>query len=103
MPGFDGTGPQGLGPITGGGRGFCAVLLSPSSHIYTVKGVYPLSYGVPESTPYYRTRQGTAGAVPFASQMTCKQEFDFIKNQVQALRVQLEQIEARLQQLETET
>lgn len=23
MPGFDGTGPNGLGPITGGGRGFC--------------------------------------------------------------------------------
>jgi len=25
MPGFDGgTGPQGMGPMTGGGRGFCA-------------------------------------------------------------------------------
>ncbi|NMB41523.1 MAG: DUF5320 domain-containing protein [Firmicutes bacterium] len=23
MPGFDGTGPQGAGPITGRGRGFC--------------------------------------------------------------------------------
>ncbi|MEW6615812.1 MAG: DUF5320 domain-containing protein [Thermodesulfobacteriota bacterium] len=23
MPGFDGTGPRGLGPMTGGGRGFC--------------------------------------------------------------------------------
>jgi len=25
MPGFDGTGPMGVGPMTGGGRGFCAV------------------------------------------------------------------------------
>lgn len=25
MPGFDGTGPQGRGPMTGGGRGYCAV------------------------------------------------------------------------------
>ena len=24
MPGFDGTGPRGMGPMTGGGRGFCA-------------------------------------------------------------------------------
>lgn len=24
MPGYDGTGPGGLGPMTGGGRGFCA-------------------------------------------------------------------------------
>jgi hypothetical protein len=102
MPGFDGTGPRGLGPITGGGRGFCAVPLSPSSPIYTVKGDYPPSYGVPESTPYYGTRLSTAGAVPFASQMTRKQEFDFIKNQAQALRGQLKQIEARIQQLETE-
>ena len=23
MPGFDGTGPMGAGPMTGGGRGFC--------------------------------------------------------------------------------
>jgi hypothetical protein len=23
MPGFDGTGPAGQGPMTGGGRGFC--------------------------------------------------------------------------------
>ena len=25
MPGFDGTGPVGQGPMTGGGRGFCVV------------------------------------------------------------------------------
>ena len=25
MPGFDGTGPCGRGPMTGGGRGYCAV------------------------------------------------------------------------------
>ena len=25
MPGFDGTGPRGMGPMTGGGRGYCAV------------------------------------------------------------------------------
>jgi hypothetical protein len=25
MPGFDGTGPSGMGPFTGGGRGFCAM------------------------------------------------------------------------------
>ncbi|MFC1589872.1 DUF5320 domain-containing protein [Candidatus Omnitrophota bacterium] len=24
MPGGDGTGPAGMGPMTGGGRGFCA-------------------------------------------------------------------------------
>lgn len=24
MPGFDGTGPMGMGPTTGAGRGFCS-------------------------------------------------------------------------------
>jgi len=31
MPGFDGTGPMGLGPLTGRGMGYCAVQLPPSS------------------------------------------------------------------------
>jgi len=30
MPGYDGTGPKGMGPMTGGGGGFC-VLKLPSS------------------------------------------------------------------------
>ena len=28
MPGFDGTGPAGTGPMTGGGMGYCAVPLN---------------------------------------------------------------------------
>ena len=31
MPGFDGTGPRGLGPLTGRGRGFCLTGISPVS------------------------------------------------------------------------
>lgn len=107
MPGFDGTGPRGLGPITGGGRGFCVVPLSPDSPTYTEKGDYPPTYGVPGSgsTPYYTMERGRvlAGAVPFASQMTRKQKIDYLKNQAQAMKRQLEQIEARIQQLENKS
>jgi hypothetical protein len=28
MPGFDGTGPRGMGPMTGGGMGYCVVPLN---------------------------------------------------------------------------
>ena len=28
MPGFDGTGPRGKGPMTGWARGYCAILIS---------------------------------------------------------------------------
>ena len=30
MPRFDGTGPRGSGPFTGGGRGHCAIVLPPA-------------------------------------------------------------------------
>jgi len=58
MPGFDGTGPHGMGPMTGGARGYCAVPLSS-----------------PET------------------------QLDSLKSQARALKVQLGQIEARLEYL----
>ena len=36
MPGGDGTGPMGMGPMTGGGRRFC---------IAPVSGIRPRSFG----------------------------------------------------------
>ena len=38
MPGFDGTGPRGMGPMTGGGRGYCAVpLATPETELDSLK------------------------------------------------------------------
>jgi len=31
MPGLDGTGPRGMGPMTGGGRGYCVLPLGPTT------------------------------------------------------------------------
>jgi hypothetical protein len=98
MPGFDGTGPRGMGPMTGGGRGFCAIPLSGTWPAYE-RGVAYSSYGVPLGTPYYRAGLATPGAVPFAPQMMRGQELDLLKNQAQAMREQLKQIETRIQQL----
>jgi hypothetical protein len=33
MPGFDGTGPRGQGPMTGRGEGYCALELSDSGQV----------------------------------------------------------------------
>lgn len=96
MPGFDGTGPRGMGPMTGGGRGFCAI---PA---YGVPWGVP-QYGVPWGMPSYGAGPPTSSAVPFAPQMTREQELDFLKRQAQAMREQLGQIEARIQQLGSET
>ena len=98
MPGFDGTGPRGMGPMTGGGRGFCALPLPPAWPTYGRRGAYPL-YRVPWGIPYYGAGPTAPVAVPFAPRMTREQELDFLKTQAQAMRGHLEQIETRIQEL----
>jgi hypothetical protein len=48
MPGFDGTGPAGMGPMTGGGRGWC----NPHSAPYARYGPHNLPYAIPASPDY---------------------------------------------------
>jgi hypothetical protein len=60
MPGFDGTGPRGMGPMTGGGRGFC----SP--------------YGARVAWRPYGVRRWAGYDYPFASLPTRDQEIDFL-------------------------
>ena len=94
MPGFDGTGPQGMGPMTGGGRGFCN-----SWGIGTAYRPYGRFRGVGYGYPYYGVAPTIPGSVPFPPQMTREQEIELLKNQAQAMKDQLEQIESRIQQL----
>jgi hypothetical protein len=51
MPGFDGTGPKGLGPMTGGGRGFCA--MPPRNYGPYGYGMRPPFYPPPGNDPSY--------------------------------------------------
>jgi hypothetical protein len=44
MPRFDGTGPQGLGPMTGRGEGYCALVMPES-------GQAPYGYAGLQGTP----------------------------------------------------
>jgi len=91
MPGFDGTGPRGMGPMTGGGRGFC----NPWGMRAT-----PRPYGRFQGMGYGSQYYGASQAVPNAApQMNREQDLDSLKNQAQAMRSQLEQLESRIQQL----
>jgi len=98
MPGFDGTGPMGMGPMTGGGRGFC----SPWGI-----GASRRAYGIPRgggySYPYYATGSFVPGAMPYAPQISREQEFGFLKQQAEAMRAELKEIEARIKELAKET
>ena len=42
------------------------------------------------------------GAYPYAPQMTQEEELDFLRSQAEAIKGQLEQIDARIKELETE-
>ena len=45
MPGFDGTGPMGAGPMTGGGRGFCNPAYAGVGPVYGRGFGYGRGYG----------------------------------------------------------
>ena len=63
--------------------------------------------GVPYAGPapysYAGAPMGAApGAYPYAPQMTREQELDFLRDQAEAVKGQLEQIDTRIKELETE-
>lgn len=55
------------------------------------------------SYPYYPETWPAPGATPFAPEMTREQEIDFLKGQAEMIKQQLEQIEARMRDLEAGT
>ena len=93
MPGFDGTGPMGMGPMTGGGRGLCAVPLRPAGPAYAGMGL-SMPYAAPWRMPY--------GGVPsFAPEVAREEELEYLRRLAQSMRVDLQEIEARIQQIES--
>ena len=100
MPGFDGTGPRGMGPMTGGGRGFCSPWGMGAAYRGWIAPPYPrVPYAPPGgygAMPYQATGQWAA---PFAPQMTRQQELDFLRSEAEAVRENLEQIESRINEL----
>ncbi|MFC1905207.1 DUF5320 domain-containing protein [Chloroflexota bacterium] len=88
MPGFDRTGPAGMGPMTGGRRGFC----SP----WGVRGAVH-TYSHANWNPYHFSSYGSGTFYP---QMTRDQEFEFLKSQAIAMKRQLNDIETRVKELD---
>ncbi|MBM4464130.1 MAG: hypothetical protein FJ014_00945 [Chloroflexi bacterium] len=63
MPAFDGTGPRGLGPMTGRGEGYCAIAFPPPE-----TGKAPYGYAGLAGIPVRLARSPVEGTgVPYSA------------------------------------
>ena len=128
MPGGDGTGPGGLGPMTGSAAGFCAGYPVPGyANPVGGRGMgmgwgrgrgggfgrgfgrSRAGYGLPAYgsavNPY---AYGSAvnpyayGSAPFAPGLTAQQELDGLKGQAEYLEDSLDGIKKRIEELESQ-
>ncbi len=110
MPRGDGTGPMGLGPMTGRAAGFCAGYSVPG-YMNTISGRGYFGRGRGRRNWYYATglpgwqrasmgMPAFGGAYPYAPEITPKQEADILKNEADFLKKQLEDIQGRIETLE---
>ena len=94
MPGFDGTGPRGMGPMTGGGRGFCSPWGLPAG-----LGAYGIPRWRGYGYPYYAARPFTPEVMPYPPNVSREQELDFLRSEAEALRQDLKTLENRIERL----
>ena len=125
MPRGDGTGPMGMGPMTGRAAGYCAGYPVPGfANPIPGRGfgmgfgrgwwgrgrgfgrgwMYPYggaSFGMPYAYPYAGPLYGMPYAYPYAPAMTSEQESDMLKAQAADLQSSLEDINKRIGELES--
>lgn len=108
MPGGDGTGPVGMGPMTGRAAGFCAGYSVPGyANPVGGRGFRGFGRGMGFGRGFglgagYRAYPGPAYAnnPAAAAQPSAKQEMDGLKQQAQYLSETLEDINSRIKELE---
>ena len=110
MPRGDGTGPMGMGPMTGRAAGYCAGYPAPGYVNPTHgrgfgfgrgrgrgwgRGAY--SYGAPYAENYYGPSYGN----PYNPQMTPQQEADMLREQSSAMQEEIKAVNKRISELES--
>lgn len=102
-PGWQGMSPYGLGP--GATYLMTGQWPTPQAQAYwqgmqAGQTPYPFYGGAPAGV--MPGASAVPGTMPFAPQMTKEQELDFLKEQAEAIKGQLEQIDTRMRNLESE-
>ncbi len=93
-PGWQGRSPTGLGP--------CASYIMAGRWPTAQAQTYWQAMQAGQAPhPYYGAPETASGTAPFTPPMTKEEEFGFLKDQADMIKGQLEQIEARIRQLES--
>ena len=105
MPGFDGTGPAGMGPMSGGGRGVCASPHPGVAAPFFRRGFFGRGGGRGRRNWFYATGlprwQRAASGFP-AFGWTAQEEKDALQHQVEFLKGQLNELQNRIATFEKE-
>ena len=104
MPGGNGTGPAGMGPMTGRAAGFCAGFGVPGyANPVGGRGYWGRGRGMGRGRGFGRGFGGfgAAGLYPAnaASGVTAEQELEALKQQAEFMQSNLSQINERIEQL----
>ena len=114
MPRGDGTGPMGMGPMTGRGAGFCGgrgiagFASSPGLGLGRGRRGRGGGYGrrnmfyATGLTGWQRAAMGVSAPSAAAVAPTAEAEKQFLETQVGAMQSQLDEVKKRLAELETE-
>jgi hypothetical protein len=100
--GFRGNSPP--WPYVGRGRGGlprCWYFGAPAAPPYVPDWVPNPGYSGAWDAPYYG-RQRPYSAAPYAPQVSREEELEFLKGEASAVKAQLDEIEARIKNLESE-
>ena len=116
MPRGDGTGPAGMGPMTGRAAGFCAGFGVPGyANPVGGRGFWGRGRGMGRGRGFGWARAGYCwpawgravnpyayGAAPVAPKLTVQQELDELKGQAEYLEDSLGGIKKRIEELESQ-
>lgn len=110
MPGFNGNGPMGEGPMTGGARGYCnrsdTEYAGPTFRPAGFGGMMAYGRGFRRGFGQQRGfgRFWGRGLVPYSpgNSLTAKEELNLLKQQADSVKATLDSITKRISEIEKE-
>ena len=111
MPGLNGTGPMGIGPMTGGARGLCSGK-NAQGYNNPAAGRGGMGYGRGRGRGggfgrglgrWFAARWNSPGltGTPYGTGLSAQEEVNALRNQAKIMQDQINQINTRIKELES--